>query len=58
MGRERDVGTIAAGMRANMVLVRGRPDVFIRDTRQIVTVVKDGVILDPAALWRAAEFKP
>ena len=58
MGRERDVGTIAAGMRANMVLVRGRPDEFIGDTRQIVTVVKDGVVLDPAALWRAVEFKP
>jgi imidazolonepropionase-like amidohydrolase len=54
----RDVGPLAAGQRANVVLVRGRPDRAIAATRNVVLVVAGGVLYDPAPLWRAAGFEP
>lgn len=42
----KDRGTIEVGKRADVVLVEGNPTEQIRDTRRIVRVWKDGVVVD------------
>lgn len=54
--RPANEGTIAAGAPADLVLVRGDPSRRISDTRNVVNVIRDGRIIDPAPLWRAAGF--
>lgn len=43
-------GTLEPGKLANVILVEGRPDQRIGDTRNIATVIKEGVVLDRQAL--------
>jgi hypothetical protein len=47
---EKDFGSIAAGMRADVVVVRGNPSRRISDVRNVEMVFKDGVAYDPDAL--------
>jgi hypothetical protein len=51
---ERDIGTIAVGNRADLVVVRGDPTVHMSDVRDVELVFKDGVGYDPASLVEAA----
>jgi imidazolonepropionase-like amidohydrolase len=51
--RESDVGTLAAGTRADLVVVRGNPSSRISDVRNVEIVFKDGIGYDPTALIRA-----
>jgi imidazolonepropionase-like amidohydrolase len=44
------IGTIAPGKNADLVLVKGDPSARIADIENVVTVFKDGVGYDPAAL--------
>src|SRR5262249_3113995 len=53
-----EIGTIAPGKKADLVLVDGDPGRHISDARRGVTVVKDGVVLDAAALWSSVGVKP
>jgi imidazolonepropionase-like amidohydrolase len=53
LGRERDIGTIAAGKRADLILVRGDPAAHIEDIENVVVVFKDGQGYDPARLIEA-----
>jgi len=50
---QRDIGTIAAGNRADLAIVRGDPSVHIADVRNVEIVFKDGVGYDSAALVAA-----
>jgi imidazolonepropionase-like amidohydrolase len=43
-------GTIEPGKLADVVIVDGKPDQTIGDTRRVVTVIKEGSILDRVAL--------
>jgi imidazolonepropionase-like amidohydrolase len=43
-------GTLEVGKRADVVIVDGKPDATIRDTRRIHIVIKDGQVLDRVAL--------
>jgi len=43
---ETEWGTLEPGKLANVVIVDGKPDQNISDTKKIVTVVKEGTILD------------
>jgi imidazolonepropionase-like amidohydrolase len=43
-------GTLEAGKLANLIIVDGSPDRRIGDTRRIVTVIKEGAVLDRTAL--------
>jgi imidazolonepropionase-like amidohydrolase len=52
---DRDRGSIAQGLRADLVVVRGDPVRAIADIRNVETVFKDGVAYDPAALIAAAQ---
>ncbi|MFN8573530.1 MAG: amidohydrolase family protein [Gemmatimonadaceae bacterium] len=50
LGRGEQVGSIAVGKRADLVLVDGDPSQRIADVRKVKIVFKDGVGYDPAKL--------
>ena len=58
MHQEADHGTIAPGMRADLLLVDGDPSRDISTLRNVARVVTDGRMYDPEALWRAVGFQP
>jgi imidazolonepropionase-like amidohydrolase len=56
MKLEKVSGTIAAGSRADLIIVDGNPLKQIRDIRQVRTVIKDGQVYDPVKLHEMAGF--
>jgi cytosine/adenosine deaminase-related metal-dependent hydrolase len=50
LGREQDIGSIAAGKRADLILVHGDPAAHIADLENVAVVFKDGQGYDPARL--------
>jgi imidazolonepropionase-like amidohydrolase len=58
MSMDKDLGSIAAGKLADMVLVDGDPTTNISDVRKTVVVVKDGVLYKPAELYSELGVKP
>ncbi|HSF39564.1 MAG TPA: amidohydrolase family protein [Thermoanaerobaculia bacterium] len=57
-GLEKDLGTIAPGKLADLILVDGDPTTRIADLRRVVLTVKDGVLLDPAELYATMGVRP
>lgn len=53
MKLDKDLGTIAPGKLADLILVDGDPATRIQDIRKVVLTVKDGVLYDPAELYKA-----
>jgi hypothetical protein len=53
MKRDADLGSIAPGKVADMILVNGDPTVHISDIRKIDTVIKGGAVMYPAELYPA-----
>lgn len=58
MKHDRDLGSIAPGKLADMILVDGDPTLDISDIRRVVLTIKDGVLYDTAELWQAIGVKP
>ena len=58
MKLDRQVGTIMAGKRADLILVAGRPDREISDIRKVKTVIAAGRAYDCAELWKSVGFRP
>jgi imidazolonepropionase-like amidohydrolase len=56
MGLAGDTGTIAAGRRADMIVLGGDPLADISNIRKLRYVVTNGRVLEPAKLWSAAGF--
>lgn len=56
--RDRDLGTIEPGKLADFILVDGDPTQNMSDIRKIVTVVKDGMVFDPKALYGEVGVRP
>jgi imidazolonepropionase-like amidohydrolase len=56
MKREREVGTIEAGKRADLILIDGDPLADISAIRKIALVVAAGHPYQPAPLWKSAAF--
>jgi imidazolonepropionase-like amidohydrolase len=50
MGREGEIGSIAAGKRADLILVHGDPAAHINDIENVEVVFKDGLGYDPQRL--------
>ncbi len=58
MATDREVGTIAPGKRADLILVRGNPLEHFSDLRKVTRVVTNGRMYDPAELWKSVGFAP
>lgn len=58
MGVDADRGVIAAGKRADMVLIDGDPTRTIADIRRVSTVIKGGKVYDPTAIEKALGISP
>jgi len=58
MRLDRELGTVAAGKRADLILVDGDPLADIHALRRTVTVVIAGRVYDTADLWRSVGFEP
>lgn len=57
LGRERRVGTIAAGKDADLIVVRGDPSASIADIENVELVFKDGIGYDAAKLIASVRGK-
>jgi imidazolonepropionase-like amidohydrolase len=55
LGRDKEVGTVAAGKQADLIVVRGDPSSDIRDIENVELVFKDGVGYDPEKLIASAK---
>jgi imidazolonepropionase-like amidohydrolase len=58
MKRDQELGSIAPGKLADMILVAGDPVTHIGDIRHTDTVVKDGVVYHSSDLYRAIGVQP
>ncbi len=58
MGMDRDLGQVRQGKLADLVLIDGDPTKDISDVRKVALTVKDGVIYDPAELYREMGIAP
>ncbi len=58
MKRDAEVGSIAPGKLADVILVDGDPAAHVSDIYKVKTVVKDGVVYQVADLDRALGVKP
>jgi imidazolonepropionase-like amidohydrolase len=56
--RDQELGSIAPGKLADMVLIDGDPAKRISDIRRPSLVIKDGAFYEPAALYKALGIKP
>ena len=57
-GKAKEVGSIVTGKKADMFLVEGNPVTDISNIRKTVLVIKDGVLYDPAKLYKAVSIQP
>jgi imidazolonepropionase-like amidohydrolase len=58
MKQDQELGSIAPGKLADVILVDGDPSTHISDIRRVTTTVKDGVICQNSALYQALGVKP
>ena len=58
MSMDKDLGSIAPGKQADLVLVDGDPTKNISDIRKTVLVVKDGVLYKPSELYSELGVTP
>jgi imidazolonepropionase-like amidohydrolase len=57
LGRTKDIGSIAVGKQADLVVIDGNPVADISDIRKVETVFKQGVGYDPAKLIASVKGK-
>jgi hypothetical protein len=58
VGADRERGTIAAGKRADMILIDGDPATRIEDMHKATIVIKDGHVFHPAQIEQAMGIAP
>lgn len=58
MGIDKEVGTLEAGKRADLIVIDGDPLADIRNTRNVELLVSGGKMYKSDDLWREAGFKP
>jgi imidazolonepropionase-like amidohydrolase len=55
--RDKEIGTLEVGKRADFLIVDGRPDVNISDIRKLTHVARDGIVYDPEKIYQDAKGK-
>jgi imidazolonepropionase-like amidohydrolase len=58
LGRDRELGSIGPGKRADLLVLDGDPLADIRNTRKVALVVARGRVYRPHELWSLAGFTP
>jgi imidazolonepropionase-like amidohydrolase len=58
MKMDKEVGTIEAGKRADMIILDGNPLESISNIRKVRSVVTRGKLYDCAQLWQSVGFRP
>jgi imidazolonepropionase-like amidohydrolase len=58
MKRDQDLGSIACGKLADVILVNGNPAAHVSDIRNTEVVVKDGGVYQSSELYRAIGVRP
>jgi imidazolonepropionase-like amidohydrolase len=58
MGVDKEVGTVEAGKRADMIILSANPLDSIRNIRTVESVITNGTMYNCAELWRSVGFKP
>jgi imidazolonepropionase-like amidohydrolase len=58
MHLDKEVGTVEAGKRADLVVLGADPLADIRNIRKIETVIARGKTYEPGTLWRLIGFSP
>jgi imidazolonepropionase-like amidohydrolase len=58
MGMDREVGTVEAGKRADLILVQGNPLENFAALRNVTRVITNGRMYGSAALWQSVGFRP
>jgi imidazolonepropionase-like amidohydrolase len=58
MHRDAELGSIAPGKLADLIIVDGHPEHHMADIRRVTFVMKDGRTYDPRALYGAAGVQP
>jgi imidazolonepropionase-like amidohydrolase len=58
MHRDRELGTVEPGKRADLVIVRGDPLSEISAIRKTSLVVARGRVYDSPSLWKLVGFRP
>jgi imidazolonepropionase-like amidohydrolase len=58
MGLDKELGTVEAGKRADVVILDANPLESIHNIRKVEFVITNGVMYNCAELWRSVGFKP
>jgi len=58
MGLDKDLGTVEAGKRADLIILDGNPLESVHNIRKVKYVITNGRMYDCAALWRSVGFQP
>ena len=58
MKMDKELGSIAPGKLADLIVVDGNPVQRVSDIRHVALVVKDGTLYEPAALYQATGVRP
>jgi imidazolonepropionase-like amidohydrolase len=58
MGLNKELGTLEAGKRGDIIIVDGNPLEDIRSLRNVKAVIANGVMYDAADLWKSVDFRP
>ena len=58
MGLDKEIGTVEAGKRADVIILDGNPLESIRNIRKVEFVITNGAMYNTAELWRSVGFKP
>ena len=58
MKLDKELGTVEAGKRADLVILGGNPLEGIHNTRKVEYVITNGMMYNCAELWKSVGFKP